>query len=598
MPKSKKSNKRGSSTKKPSYKINIKNLSKKSRLIIFVLSFGLIGGALLWAAQAASQVGALEAELATGSGQVINDNNASGGKALYLTSTTPATSTINFTDTASQITLKAKGSQCHGSPQAVIFIDDVQVITTNVSSAGWATYATTLSTPISSGNHSVKFTFANPQKKGKCSKALYIDILTATGSNYTPPANDTTSPTTTITSPADGATNLTGVVSIKATASDNSSVVAKIEYYIDDAKVTTITAVPYTFDWDTTATSNSTHSIKVIAYDAANNAASSTVSVSVNNLAAPTTSDPMPVGLSGDWALKFKDDFDGTAVDTTKWNVQNNSNYGAGNKEDQCYLAANTTVAGGLLSLTAKKETVGSCPSNPEGYDKSKYYWTSGMITTKAQGGTLKYKFTQGYAEVKMKAPSGNPYWPAFWLVSTGESGQPAWPAYGEFDIVELYGGVPDNSFGTLHYACPGHCKTSPDAFNLKANNYSLGTRVPPLATGATNDWHTYGLLWTADRLTWYIDGKPRLYFDGIDNTMHTTDANGNSASSKQFAAPSTNFWSIAHSIHLNLAVGGVGPTYYGFTGKESATTATYENGNLVGSVPQAMQVDYVRVWQ
>ena len=52
------------------------------------------------------------------------------------------------------------------------------------------------------------------------------------------------------------------------------------------------------------------------------------------------------------WRTIFEDEFDGSGVDPSRWNVQNNSNFGSGNNEDQCYKAANTTVAGGTLRLT------------------------------------------------------------------------------------------------------------------------------------------------------------------------------------------------------------------------------------------------------
>ncbi len=309
---------------------------------------------------------------------------------------------------------------------------------------------------------------------------------------------------------------------------------------------------------------------------------------------APTTLSP--VGVGGSWSLKWSDEFTGTTIDSTKWNVQNYSNYGKDNFEDQCYLSSNATVAGGNLSLTAKRQTVTGCDVNPNG--GSTYYWTSGMLTTRKQGGTKKYDFVQGYIEARIKAPRGNPYWPAFWLVSNGEDGQPGWPAYGEFDITEMYGGVPDATFGTLHYASPSRVQTSPDSYNIatKTPNGSLGTRVPPLVTGATNDWHVYGFKWGANRLTWYVDGKPFQYFDGASNSLYTVNSSGTATKQQSFAAPSTNFWIVPHSIDLNLAVGGDGPAYYGYTGYD--TSSGYVNGNLAADTPGSMQVDYVRVWQ
>ncbi len=319
---------------------------------------------------------------------------------------------------------------------------------------------------------------------------------------------------------------------------------------------------------------------------------------SVVQFAAALSDDELPASVkaAGNYTLKWSDDFEGSAVDTSKWNVLNKSNYGSGNNEDECYTSANATVAGGLLNLTAKRETVSGCGTNPQG--GSNYYWTSGALTTRAMGGSLKYAFTEGYAQVKLKAPRGNPYWPAFWLVSSGESGEPGWPDYGEFDVVELYGGHPDSAYGTLHYSAGGHVQTWPNQYNVatKAPNSNQGIVVPPLATGAANDWHTYGLLWTSNRLTWYVDGVPYQYFDGSNNTMYTVSASGTATAMKTTSAPSANFWGLKHSIILNLAFGGGGPAYHGYTGYDSASG--YTNGNLTADQPGAMQVDYVRIWQ
>ncbi len=345
-----------------------------------------------------------------------------------------------------------------------------------------------------------------------------------------------------------------------------------------------------TISYDIEAESGQTQSPAVQVSDAT---ASSGSAIKFGSATGDATS-PIP-----GYTLKWSDEFNGTAVDSAKWNVPNNSNFGSGSNEDQCYQVGNTLVSGGFLNLIAKKQTVTTCPVNPDGYGtKDNYFWTSGMVSTSGKEGPLKYSFTQGYAEAKMKVPVGNAYWPAFWLVGTGVAGQdPGWPAYGEFDVMETYGSIPDVTTGTIHYACPGHCQTRPNFYNLALRDYGTkGTTSPNI--GVTNDWHTYGLLWTDTRITWYVDGKSFLYFERADNTIHKVDANGNSISSQSHAAPTTDFWSIPHSFRLNLAIGGSGPTYWGYNGRESSTSSSYDDGNLAGTVPGTLQVDYVRVWQ
>src|SRR5262245_29419005 len=66
---------------------------------------------------------------------------------------------------------------------------------------------------------------------------------------------------------------------------------------------------------------------------------------------------PPDVTAGAPWTPVFVDEFTGTAVDRSRWNVPDVSNYGTGGHQDQCYRAANTTVADGTLRLTGQRET-------------------------------------------------------------------------------------------------------------------------------------------------------------------------------------------------------------------------------------------------
>lgn len=113
----------------------------------------------------------------------------------------------------------------------------------------------------------------------------YKAVLAAIGT--TPPPPDTTAPTASITSPAGGAT-VSGTVGISVSASDNVSI-ARVEMYLDGVLFATDTSAPYSFAWDTTLSSNSSHTLQAVAYDAAGNSgASSVVSASVNNFSPDT----------------------------------------------------------------------------------------------------------------------------------------------------------------------------------------------------------------------------------------------------------------------------------------------------------------------
>src|SRR5581483_7780577 len=111
-------------------------------------------------------------------------------------------------------------------------------------------------------------------------------------------SSDTTPPATSITAPANGAT-VSGTTTVTASASDNVGV-SRVEFNLDGALQSTDTTAPYSWSWNTTASSNASHTLTSTAYDAAGNSATSTaVSVTVNNdLTAPATSITAPANGS------------------------------------------------------------------------------------------------------------------------------------------------------------------------------------------------------------------------------------------------------------------------------------------------------------
>ncbi len=111
-----------------------------------------------------------------------------------------------------------------------------------------------------------------------------LNIARALGaSSGTPP--DTTAPTGAITSPVNGATVSGTSVSIIASASDNIGI-QRVEFYLAGSLIGSVTASPYQIRWDSTKTTNGSHSFSVKAYDAAGNVGqSAAVSLNVSNSA-------------------------------------------------------------------------------------------------------------------------------------------------------------------------------------------------------------------------------------------------------------------------------------------------------------------------
>ncbi len=132
---------------------------------------------------------------------------------------------------------------------------------------------------------------------------------------------DTTPPTVSLTSPANNQA-VSGTVAIAAAASDNVGVVG-VQFKLDGVDLgAELTAAPYSATWDTTQTSNGSHVLTAAASDAAgNNATSSGVTVTVNNIPKPySTSFPLtenPISEGGNWATGLATGLDWSDVQTT-----------------------------------------------------------------------------------------------------------------------------------------------------------------------------------------------------------------------------------------------------------------------------------------
>ncbi|HYP45999.1 MAG TPA: family 16 glycosylhydrolase [Propionibacteriaceae bacterium] len=169
-----------------------------------------------------------------------------------------------------------------------------------------------------------------------------------------------------------------------------------------------------------------------------------------------------PVGVPGDWTPSFSDEFNGTALDTSKWVALEGYN-----TNGVTTRAKNVSVSGGNLVLTLESSSSGAeVDSAPyDGAGANGYLLPVG-----------------GYAEARINFPGRGSTiynWPAWWA-----SG-PNWPAAGEHDIAEGLGNL------TVNYHSP-------------SGAHNQGT-VPGTWS---NSFHTYGLHRKATSADVYWDGR------------------------------------------------------------------------------------------
>lgn len=199
---------------------------------------------------------------------------------------------------------------------------------------------------------------------------------------------------------------------------------------------------------------------------------------------APAAETPVPNG----WEVAFREEFDGGRLDTDRWATCYDWNRdgctNAGNDEEQWYLPGQVTVGQGALTLSAERRAT-------RGSDGTTYPWRSGMISTGRDDwyGDPRETFTYGYFEAAIRIPREAGMFPAFWLMPASRFTPP------ELDIMEFLGTTQEVSM-YAHWKGP------------EADERARGSFGP---VDFPAGYHEFGLLWTSDELSWYVDGVRRF---------------------------------------------------------------------------------------
>lgn len=306
-----------------------------------------------------------------------------------------------------------------------------------------------------------------------------------------------------------------------------------------------------------------------------NNKSSAAVSSAALSSVAPSSTAASSSSAAPEWKLVWSDEFDGTSIDTSKWNFEKNC-WGGGNNEQQCYTdrPVNAFVADGALNIVAQREDFTGSDS-PEGDSPT----TKTLPYTSARLRTKNIKeWTFGRFEIRAKLPFGQGTWPAIWMLPTN-SPYGTWASSGEIDIMEAVnlkvvtnGSEPEAAVhGTLHFGrnWPGNVNSGAD--------YKLPNNANP-----ADDFHEYAVEWEEGEIRWYVDDVH--FATQRDTGWYGQYMQDGTLKDAPVGAPFDRF-SKFHLL-LNLAVGG---NWAGNVNNKGVDESVF---------PQKMLVDYVRVYE
>lgn len=282
-----------------------------------------------------------------------------------------------------------------------------------------------------------------------------------------------------------------------------------------------------------------------------------------------TAQSEAPAGYS----LAFSDEFNGSALDTSKWGYQyscfDTNKYTQAQYTDS---TDNVSVSNGYLNLTARYSptkpngTPRTCKNGSETYDAP---FTSGMISTKTSNGNVLYAAPSSgfYMESRIKLPKARPSWSSLWM--TGVKGN--WPSNGEVDIFESKGYDPNYLMSNTHTPRLGKPHSSEQHQGLMTGD----------TASSQDEFHVYGVLKTKDKIQFFLDGAPT-------HTVNMSDIKGDNP----FLDEDNNL-----IIRLNHMVGGSYLANAANTADKTYVDATKFASDYDDVANSTMLVDYVRVY-
>jgi beta-glucanase (GH16 family) len=173
------------------------------------------------------------------------------------------------------------------------------------------------------------------------------------------------------------------------------------------------------------------------------------------------------------YSLAFSDEFSGTSVDTSKWNLRTDV------KLDSAQRSQNVVVSGGIAVIQLKKESF-----------SGKSYTGGGLIS--------KQGFRYGYFEARAQMHGGSGWHQSVWAMRG--------------DGTSTFNSDRRTEIDASEFDSNNHTQTHMGVLRWQANGsvspLNCPTRKTDLGFDASAGYHAYGYEWTETQVKFYVDGQ------------------------------------------------------------------------------------------
>ncbi|HUI93184.1 MAG TPA: glycoside hydrolase family 16 protein [Chitinivibrionales bacterium] len=205
---------------------------------------------------------------------------------------------------------------------------------------------------------------------------------------------------------------------------------------------------------------------------------------------------PLPAGMNS-WKLILNENFDSTSYDTSRWNPYADwGGVGSFNNGRENYYPSQIQVNSGVCHLVAQP--------NPGVTTFSNSYKSGELISARANTNDntpYKFSFLYGYIEARLKIVDVSGFFGAFWMLPCKKNYTYEW----EIDILEVLGNDPRTMW--MHYSWSDGLTTDVSRNKSWTPNTGVGNNGTGPAMDFSKVFHTIGVDWEPDHLTFYLDG-------------------------------------------------------------------------------------------